>query len=104
MRGRRSPAVTAGSAAHFRPGSLASACVQDVATLDIRLAGPNDAGELAGTTRLGFESYREWAPAGWRPPPRELELRAIRERLKQSTTWCAMAIEAGGEPAGHVGI
>jgi GNAT superfamily N-acetyltransferase len=78
--------------------------VQDVATLDIRLATPNDAGALAGTTRLGFESYREWAPAGWRPPPRALELRAIRERLKQTTTWCAMAVGEDGEPAGHVGI
>jgi GNAT superfamily N-acetyltransferase len=78
--------------------------VQDVATLDIRLAGPDDAGTLADTTRLGFESYRAWAPAGWRPPPRTLELRAIRERLKQPTTWCAMALAEGGEPAGHVGI
>jgi GNAT superfamily N-acetyltransferase len=78
--------------------------VQDVATLDIRLATPDDAGALAGTTRLGFESYREWAPSGCRPPPRALELRAIRERLKQSSTWCAMAVAADGEPAGHVGI
>jgi len=78
--------------------------VQDVATLDIRLATPNDAGALAGTTRLGFESYLEWAPPGWRPPPRALELRAIRERLKQTTTWCAMAVGEDGEPAGHVGI
>jgi GNAT superfamily N-acetyltransferase len=78
--------------------------VQDVATLDIRLATPDDASELAAITRLGFESYREWAPPGWQPPPRTLELRAIRERLKQSTTWCAMAIEGDGRPAGHVGI
>jgi GNAT superfamily N-acetyltransferase len=78
--------------------------VPDVASLDIRLAGPEDAGALAGTTRLGFESYREWAPDDWRPPPRSLELRAIRERLKQKSTWCAVAIEADGEHAGHVGI
>src|ERR1700749_3829030 len=78
--------------------------MQDVAALDIRLATPDDATDLAGTTRLGFESYREWAPPGWQPPPRSLELRAIRERLKQSTTWCAMAVADGGEPAGHVGI
>jgi GNAT superfamily N-acetyltransferase len=78
--------------------------VEDVATLDIRLATPNDAGALASTTRLGFESYRAWAPPGWRPPPRSLELRAIRERLKQPTTWCAMAVAGDGEPAGHVGL
>jgi GNAT superfamily N-acetyltransferase len=78
--------------------------VEDVAALDIRLATPNDARALAGTTRLGFESYRAWAPTGWRPPPQALELRAIRERLKQPTTWCAMAVAADGEPAGHVGL
>jgi GNAT superfamily N-acetyltransferase len=76
----------------------------DAAALDIRLAGPEDAAALAATTRLGFESYREWAPEGWRPPPRSLEMRAIRERLRQPTTWCAMALAPDGETAGHVGI
>lgn len=76
----------------------------DASALEIRIAGPDDAAALAATTRLGFESYADWAPAGWRPPPRALELRAIRERLRQATTWCAMALDAAGEPAGHVGI
>jgi GNAT superfamily N-acetyltransferase len=75
-----------------------------VSALEIRLAVPDDAPALAATTRLGFESYRAWAPADWRPPPHALEIRAIRERLRQSTTWCAMALEPGGEQAGHVGI
>jgi GNAT superfamily N-acetyltransferase len=78
--------------------------VVDAASLDIRIAVPDDAAQLAGTTRLGFESYRLWAPEGWQPPPRTLELRSIRERLKASTTWCAMAVEPSGEQAGHVGI
>jgi hypothetical protein len=30
---------------------------------DIRIAVPDDAPALAATTRLGFDSYREWAPA-----------------------------------------
>src|SRR4051812_7547690 len=76
----------------------------DPASLDIRLACPDDAVALAGTTRLGFESYRAWAPAGWRPPPRGLEIRSIRERLRSSATWCAMAIDGAGEQAGHVGV
>jgi GNAT superfamily N-acetyltransferase len=76
----------------------------DVATLDIRIAVPDDAHELAGTTRLGFESYRSWAAPGWEPPPRALEIRSIRERLRVASTWCAMAIEPSGEQAGHVGI
>jgi GNAT superfamily N-acetyltransferase len=71
---------------------------------DIRIAVPDDAIALASTTRLGFESYLEWAPAGWRPPPRALEIRAIRERLRARATWCAMALDPDGEPAGHVGI
>src|SRR3954451_13543901 len=76
----------------------------DADALDIRGAVPDDAIALAGTTRLGFESYRSWAPAGWQPPPRALEIRSIRERLRASTTWCAMAVEPSGEQAGHVGI
>ncbi len=76
----------------------------DAASLEIRIAGPDDASSLARTTRLGFESYLAWAPEGWRPPPRSLEVRAIRERLRHATTWCAMALDEEGEPAGHVGI
>jgi len=76
----------------------------DATALDIRVAVPDDASALAGTTRLGFESYRSWAPEGWEPPPPALELRSIRERLRQNTTWCAMAVDDDGVPAGHVGI
>jgi GNAT superfamily N-acetyltransferase len=74
------------------------------AALVLGLVVPEDAVALAGTTRLGFESYLEWAPEGWQPPPRSLEIRSIRERLRAQTTWCAMAIDPLGEPAGHVGI
>src|SRR3954454_363485 len=59
----------------------------DASALDIRTAVPDDARALAATTRLGFDSYRSWAPAGWEPPPHALELRSIRERLRQPTTW-----------------
>lgn len=76
----------------------------DLSDFDIRIAVPEDAIALAATTQLGFESYLEWAPEGWQPPPRSLEIRAIRERLRAQTTWCAMAIDSGGEQAGHVGI
>jgi len=76
----------------------------DAGTLDIRIAVPDDAPALAATTRLGFDSYRTWAPEDWEPPPHTLELRSIRERLRQTTTWCAMAVQADGVQAGHVGI
>jgi GNAT superfamily N-acetyltransferase len=76
----------------------------DAGALDIRIAVPDDAKALAVTTRLGFDSYRAWAPEDWEPPPHALEVRSIRERLRQPTTWCAMAVQADGEHAGHVGI
>jgi GNAT superfamily N-acetyltransferase len=76
----------------------------DPAALDIRVAVPDDAPALAATTRLGFETYRSWAPPDWQPPPHALEVRAIRERLKLASTWCAMAVEEDGDHAGHVGI
>ena len=57
------------------------------------------------TTRLGFESYLAWAPEGWQPPPRSLEIRArSASGCGRATTWCAMAIEPDGAQAGHVGI
>jgi len=76
----------------------------DAAALQIRPARPEDAGELAATARLGFESYRAWAAPGWRPPPPALTLRAIRLRLRQSTTWCVLAAAPDGAVAGHVGF
>jgi GNAT superfamily N-acetyltransferase len=76
----------------------------DASQLDLQLASPEDAAELARTTRAGFDSYRAWAPEGWEPPPHTLEVRAIRERLKARTTWCVQALASDGEPAGHVGV
>jgi GNAT superfamily N-acetyltransferase len=76
----------------------------EVADLAFRRAGIEDAAALARTTQLGFESYRSWAPDGWRPPDHRLEIRGIRERLKRPDVWCLVAVEPGGEPAGHVGF
>jgi GNAT superfamily N-acetyltransferase len=74
----------------------------DVGDLLIRRADLDDALALARTTRLGFESYRAWTHPGWRPPDHRLEVRGIRERLRRPDTWCLIAIEPSGEPAGHV--
>lgn len=54
-------------------------------------AGPDDALELAATTREGFESYRTWMPAGWQPPDHRLEILSIRARLGRRDTWCLLA-------------
>jgi GNAT superfamily N-acetyltransferase len=71
--------------------------------ITIRLATIADATALAETVRLGFEGYRAWAPAGWDPPPPQIDLIRTRESLGQPDVWCAIA-EAGGATAGHVAV
>ena len=66
----------------------------DAAALDIRIAVPDDAPALAGTTRLGFESYRAWAPDGWEPPPHSLEIRSIRDPKSTRPTYSRALTEA----------
>jgi GNAT superfamily N-acetyltransferase len=67
----------------------------------IRPATLSDIPALAVTVRLGFESYRAWAPPGWDPPPPQLDLIRLRENLGRPDTWCAVA-ESGETAAGHV--
>jgi GNAT superfamily N-acetyltransferase len=66
-----------------------------------RTAGPEDAGPIAETVGLAFDRYREIAPAGWAPPPVELD--PFRVRLRSPAVWCQVA-EAGGRMAGHVAL
>jgi GNAT superfamily N-acetyltransferase len=68
-----------------------------------RSASRDDAPALAHTLHLGFASYREWAPRGWVPPPPQLHLIGIRERLPREDAWCLLA-EDESEPAGHVAL
>ena len=73
------------------------------ATLRLRRAGPADAGTIARTIALGFDTYRAFAPARWRPPDVSHEIEIVRQRLVARGTWCALA-EVAGEPAGHVAM
>jgi GNAT superfamily N-acetyltransferase len=66
-----------------------------------RLAGPDDADEIARTLVLAFESYRAFAPETWEPPLPEDH--GVRELLSDPAVWCQIA-ESGGEPAGHVAL
>jgi len=66
----------------------------------IRPAELTDAAVLAETVRQGFETYREFLPPGWDPPPDEFERSRIEERLR-ADAWCRMAF-ADVDPAGHV--
>ena len=61
--------------------------------MDIRIAVPDDAIALASTTRLGFESYREWAPEGWQPPAGLRLASPRRSRAGREAQWTLI-----GEP------
>jgi GNAT superfamily N-acetyltransferase len=69
--------------------------------MTVRPATLSDAPELAATVGEGFESYREWAPAGWDPPSAPMQLSGIRDRLPADGCVCLLA-ETDGEHAGHV--
>jgi GNAT superfamily N-acetyltransferase len=66
----------------------------------IRRATVDDLVDLAETVRLGFESYRAWAPPGWDPPLQQLHLIRLRETLGQPGIWCEIAFE-GEAVAAH---
>src|SRR3954471_21267400 len=61
----------------------------------------HDAAAIAETTRQGFESFRDWAPASYEPPPPALEVDRIREGLARPDVWGLIGHE-GEEVAGHV--
>ena len=77
----------------------------DVAALDIRIAVPDDAlgarrrppGSASSPTATGRPT------AGSRRRARSRSARSA-SGCGTRTTWCAMALEPDGEPAGHVGI
>ncbi|HWT95066.1 MAG TPA: GNAT family N-acetyltransferase [Solirubrobacteraceae bacterium] len=70
--------------------------------LRIRRATPADADAIATTVSAGFETYRAFAPEGWRPPDTiELGLGVVvRLRLPTLRGWVAETED--GKPAGHV--
>ena len=67
-----------------------------IGRVQLRRATPDDADDLAETSRQGFESYREWAPATYDPPPAGLEAGRIREGLQRPDTWGADRARRGG--------
>jgi RimJ/RimL family protein N-acetyltransferase len=69
--------------------------------VDLRPIRLDDAAAIAETTRQGFESFREWAPSTYHPPPDVLEERQIREGLVRPDVWGLIAHE-GDAVAGHV--
>ncbi|HXB14364.1 MAG TPA: GNAT family N-acetyltransferase [Solirubrobacteraceae bacterium] len=72
--------------------------------METRRGTHDDAPAILATVAAGFESYREWAPAGWSPPemtPAVLE--RLRKRLSDDEFWLLVALDGGGM-IGHVAL
>ena len=68
-----------------------------------RRAWPADAETLARTARLGLDTWRAFAPAGWAPPPFADHVARTRARLRRPDAWALLAF-VDGEPAGHCAL
>ena len=75
--------------------------VSDATEIVTRPASVGDAAAMTETFALGFETYREFAPPGWEPPPTGDERDQIAERLADAEVWALLAL-AGDEVVGHV--
>jgi GNAT superfamily N-acetyltransferase len=60
-----------------------------------------DLDELFATVQAGFDSYVDFAPAGWRPPVVPADRLRSAKRLADRATWAVIAI-AEGRSIGHV--
>jgi GNAT superfamily N-acetyltransferase len=66
-----------------------------------RRAGPGDVDVLLSDVAVGFDSYREFAPAGWQAPDVLADREQTRQLLQDPATWALLAF-AGEMPVGHV--
>ena len=70
--------------------------------MHIRPVTIGDAAVIAETTREGFESFFEWAPASYDAPAAAIEEERISEGLARPDVWGLLAIDEG-HVAGHGG-
>jgi GNAT superfamily N-acetyltransferase len=73
----------------------------ELSGVGLRVAVPADAERLGNAIADGFESYRDFAPAGWTPSSAERETEQLRTLLDSEDFWCLLA-EADGDLAGQV--
>jgi GNAT superfamily N-acetyltransferase len=66
-----------------------------------RRATADDVDTLLAHVQAGFDSYREFAPAGWMAPDVRSNRGLTVELLRDPGTWGLLAID-GADPAGHV--
>jgi ribosomal protein S18 acetylase RimI-like enzyme len=69
----------------------------------MRAPTPADVPRIAALVAEGFDGYRSFAPAGWRPPPMQEHERYLTARLWEATTWATLA-ERGDTIAGIVSM
>jgi GNAT superfamily N-acetyltransferase len=72
------------------------------ADLASRPAAPGDEPALAALIAACDETYREFAPPGWEPPPPGRELDRWRGRITDGSWWTRVAGEPGGRIVGLV--
>jgi GNAT superfamily N-acetyltransferase len=68
----------------------------------LRAPAPADVPGIAALVGACDESYRDWAPAGWKPPPAGRELDRWRGRIIDGSWWVRIAVETGGRVVGLV--
>src|SRR5438045_2127575 len=71
--------------------------------LEYRRARPEDAPVLQAVVQAGFETYRDFAPAGWTPPDQTDPEHVTRARVELCLPETfAFVAEVDGAVAGHV--
>jgi GNAT superfamily N-acetyltransferase len=61
--------------------------------LTLRDLGPADAAAVAGLIAACDQTYLEWAPDGWQPPPEEGERAKWKDRLAEPDRWSKGAFD-----------
>jgi GNAT superfamily N-acetyltransferase len=64
--------------------------------LIVRAPAPGEEGSIAALIAACDDSYRDWAPPGWEPPPPGRELDRWRGRITDGSWWSRVAVEPGG--------
>jgi len=72
------------------------------AELELRPPAAGEEGAIAELVRACDESYRDWTPPGWEPPPPGRELDRWRGRITDGSWWTRVAVEPGGRVVGLV--
>ena len=72
------------------------------ADLTLRPAESGDVCGIAALVAACDESYRDWTPEGWTPPPPGRELDRWRGRITDGSWWTRVAVERDGRIVGLV--